>query len=153
MSVYTFAPMRAAMPRVSMPAGRPQQKLMASLPSFTGMRLSKLMPLEIEGGILGAIYLMMRNSHVEEKMWCSFRHALHSILITSICLFTIAEVSSLDAPQNGSTVFAMRHGVKKDRLGRPADQRKALVRGLVTEVLRHGKIKTTKVGFFLSGNK
>jgi large subunit ribosomal protein L17 len=38
----------------------------------------------------------------------------------------------------------MRHGVKKDRLGRPADQRKALVRGLVTEVLRHGKIKTTK---------
>ena len=39
----------------------------------------------------------------------------------------------------------MRHGVKKARLGRPADQRKALVRGLVTEVLRHGKIKTTKV--------
>jgi large subunit ribosomal protein L17 len=38
----------------------------------------------------------------------------------------------------------MRHGVKKERLGRPADQRKALVRGLVTEVLRHGKIKTTK---------
>lgn len=39
----------------------------------------------------------------------------------------------------------MRHGVKKARLGRPADQRKALVRGLVTEVLRHGKITTTKV--------
>ena len=38
----------------------------------------------------------------------------------------------------------MRHGVKKARLGRPADQRKALVRGLVTEVLRHGKITTTK---------
>lgn len=38
----------------------------------------------------------------------------------------------------------MRHGVKKARLGRPADQRKALVRNLVTEVLRHGKIKTTK---------
>jgi ribosomal protein L17 len=39
----------------------------------------------------------------------------------------------------------MRHGNKTARLGRPADQRKALVRGLVTEVLRHGKIKTTKV--------
>jgi large subunit ribosomal protein L17 len=38
----------------------------------------------------------------------------------------------------------MRHGVKKDRLGRPADQRKALIRALVTEVLRHGRIKTTK---------
>jgi hypothetical protein len=56
-----------------------------------------------------------------------------------------ASSSSLDAPQNGGRVFAMRHGVKKARLGRPADQRKALVRGLVTEVLRHGKITTTKV--------
>jgi large subunit ribosomal protein L17 len=54
--------------------------------------------------------------------------------------------SSLDAPQNGGKVFAMRHGNKTARLGRPADQRKALIRGLVTEVLRHGKITTTKVG-------
>jgi large subunit ribosomal protein L17 len=38
----------------------------------------------------------------------------------------------------------MRHGNKTARLGRPADQRKALIRGLVTEVLRHGKITTTK---------
>lgn len=42
-------------------------------------------------------------------------------------------------------MFAMRHGRKVKRLGRPADQRKALMRALVTEVLRHGKIKTTKV--------
>jgi large subunit ribosomal protein L17 len=34
-------------------------------------------------------------------------------------------------------------GVKK--LGRPADQRKALVRALTTEVIRHGKIRTTLV--------
>lgn len=54
--------------------------------------------------------------------------------------------SSLDAPQNGGRVFAMRHGNRTARLGRPADQRKALIRGLVTEVLRHGKIQTTKVG-------
>jgi large subunit ribosomal protein L17 len=60
---------------------------------------------------------------------------------------TAAETSSssLEAPSNGGKVFAMRHGNKTARLGRPADQRKALVRGLVTEVLRHGKIKTTKV--------
>eukprot|EP00887_Chlorella_sp_A99_P002263 scaffold10.g2263.t1 len=55
-----------------------------------------------------------------------------------------ASSSSLDAPQNGGRVFAMRHGNHKARLGRPADQRKALVRSLVTEVLRHGKITTTK---------
>jgi hypothetical protein len=34
-----------------------------------------------------------------------------------------------------------KSGVK--RLGRPADQRKALVRGLTTEVIRHGRIRTT----------
>lgn len=45
----------------------------------------------------------------------------------------------------------MRHGNKKAKLGRPADQRKALLRSLTTELLRHGKIKTTKV--FLSENQ
>jgi len=45
----------------------------------------------------------------------------------------------------------MRHGNKKAKLGRPADQRKALLRSLTTELLRHGKIKTTKVS--LSGNQ
>ena len=48
------------------------------------------------------------------------------------------------APTNGATVVAMRHRCRVARLGRPADQRKALVRSLVTEVLRHGRITTTK---------
>lgn len=39
----------------------------------------------------------------------------------------------------------MRHGNKVKHLGRPADQRKALIRSLVTETLRHGQIRTTKV--------
>lgn len=39
----------------------------------------------------------------------------------------------------------MRHGNRLNHLGRPADQRKALVRTLTTEVLRHGRITTTKV--------
>ena len=39
----------------------------------------------------------------------------------------------------------MRHGKKVAKLGRPADQRRALVRSLTTEVLRHGKIRTTVV--------
>merc|ERR1711918_331926 len=42
-------------------------------------------------------------------------------------------------------VIAMRHGLRTNRLGRPSDQRKSLIRGLVTEVLTHGKIKTTLV--------
>lgn len=38
----------------------------------------------------------------------------------------------------------MRHRKKVPQLGRPADQRKALLRSLATELLRHGQIKTTK---------
>jgi len=37
----------------------------------------------------------------------------------------------------------MRHGKKIHRLGRPADQRKALLRALTTQILTHGAIKTT----------
>ncbi len=59
--------------------------------------------------------------------------------------------SLLSFAQNGCKWTAMRHGNKKAKLGRPADQRKALLRSLTTELLRHGKIKTTKV--FLSGNQ
>jgi large subunit ribosomal protein L17 len=61
-------------------------------------------------------------------------------------LSLLAELASniLEGAQNGSKWFAMRHGNRKITLNRPADQRKALIRGLVTEVLRHGKITTTK---------
>ncbi|HEY9775803.1 MAG TPA: 50S ribosomal protein L17 [Planktothrix sp.] len=37
----------------------------------------------------------------------------------------------------------MRHRVKGHRVGRPADQRKALLRSLSTELLRHDEIITT----------
>jgi len=39
----------------------------------------------------------------------------------------------------------MRHRCKVPRLGKPADQRKALLRALTTELIRNGKITTTKV--------
>lgn len=54
-----------------------------------------------------------------------------------------ASTSAPVAVQNGARVFAMRHRYKKPRLGRPADQRKALLRGLTTELLRNGRITTT----------
>eukprot|EP00292_Cryptomonas_paramecium_P018369 CAMPEP_0113697268 /NCGR_PEP_ID=MMETSP0038_2-20120614/22036_1 /TAXON_ID=2898 /ORGANISM="Cryptomonas paramecium" /LENGTH=117 /DNA_ID=CAMNT_0000620253 /DNA_START=120 /DNA_END=473 /DNA_ORIENTATION=+ /assembly_acc=CAM_ASM_000170 len=37
----------------------------------------------------------------------------------------------------------MRHGCRKPLLSLPADQRKALMRALTTEVIRHGRITTT----------
>lgn len=39
----------------------------------------------------------------------------------------------------------MRHRCRVPQLGKPADQRKALLRALTTELLRHGSITTTKV--------
>jgi len=38
----------------------------------------------------------------------------------------------------------MRHRRRVPKLGKPADQRKALLRALTTELLRHGSITTTK---------
>lgn len=38
----------------------------------------------------------------------------------------------------------MRHGRRVPQLGKPADQRRALMRALATEVIRHGRITTTK---------
>jgi hypothetical protein len=52
---------------------------------------------------------------------------------------------ALCAPDAGMKVTMMRHGNRVKHLGRPADQRKALIRGLVTEVIRNGAIRTTKV--------
>lgn len=39
----------------------------------------------------------------------------------------------------------MRHGCRVPQLGKPADQRRALLRALATELIRHGRITTTKV--------
>jgi large subunit ribosomal protein L17 len=38
----------------------------------------------------------------------------------------------------------MRHQCRVPQLGKPADQRKALLRSLATELIRHGQITTTK---------
>jgi large subunit ribosomal protein L17 len=39
----------------------------------------------------------------------------------------------------------MRHRCRVPQLGKPADQRKALLRALTTELIRNGSITTTKV--------
>jgi len=38
----------------------------------------------------------------------------------------------------------MRHRCRVPQLGKPADQRKALLRALTTELIRHGRVTTTK---------
>lgn len=41
------------------------------------------------------------------------------------------------------TIEAIRHGKRIAKLNKPADQRKALLRALTTELIRHGRIQTT----------
>lgn len=38
----------------------------------------------------------------------------------------------------------MRHRCKTPKLGRPADNRRAMLRSLATELIRHGRITTTQ---------
>lgn len=53
-------------------------------------------------------------------------------------------MAALGGVSNGCKWTMMRHGRKIHRLGRPADQRKALLRALTTQLLTHGAIETTK---------
>ncbi len=39
----------------------------------------------------------------------------------------------------------MCHGCRVPKLGKPADQRRALLRSLATELIRHGRITTTMI--------
>jgi large subunit ribosomal protein L17 len=39
----------------------------------------------------------------------------------------------------------MRHRCRVKKLGKPADQRRALLRSLTTELIRHGRINTTLI--------
>merc|ERR1719440_411927 len=57
----------------------------------------------------------------------------------------VAPRVSAVAATRTSDVLMIRHGVKLKKLSRPADQRKALLRSLTTELVRHGRIKTTFV--------
>ncbi|KAK7305577.1 hypothetical protein VNO77_43483 [Canavalia gladiata] len=41
-------------------------------------------------------------------------------------------------------IYAMRHGRRVPKLNRPPDQRRALIRGLTTQLLKYGRIKTTR---------
>ena len=66
-----------------------------------------------------------------------------------IALFgLLAEFTSFDnlfsTIDNGNRFFNMRHGRKVPKLNRPPDQRRALLRGLTTQLLKHGRIKTTR---------
>lgn len=120
--------------------------LHASLPTARPVRTLSCTPLAVpcyQGfGRVGRLGL----AHFEGDCTSDKCNMLHHLALRlPLSCIPGCRQSLLSWPQNGSKWTAMRHGNKKAKLGRPADQRKALLRSLTTELLRHGKIKTTKV--------
>jgi large subunit ribosomal protein L17 len=74
------------------------------------------------------------------------------LYLAVICLALLAQCSAftfsssrIAAPMRSNNLEMVSHRMGFNRLSRPADQRKALVRSLTTEVIRHGRIRTTLV--------
>ncbi|KAL7500639.1 hypothetical protein ACHAWT_009871 [Skeletonema menzelii] len=84
---------------------------------------------------------------------CSVLVAGASAFAPGATSFTGTHISTVSqtpiaAPRTSSRTSElnmMRHRKKVAKLGKPADQRKALLRALTTEIIRHGRIKTTLV--------
>lgn len=55
------------------------------------------------------------------------------------------QLSLAEIKLNPSSFIVMRHQCRVKKLSKPADQRRALLRALTTELIRHGRITTTKV--------
>ena len=73
---------------------------------------------------------------------------MNFFLLVSLVLVVVTTSFQLYNPVTcalKSDLSMISHGKKFNRLSRPADQRKALLRGLTTEVIRHGKVRTTVV--------
>uniref|UniRef100_A0A5B7BEF2 Large ribosomal subunit protein bL17c n=1 Tax=Davidia involucrata TaxID=16924 RepID=A0A5B7BEF2_DAVIN len=68
---------------------------------------------------------------------------LHPLLSLTSEEFTSFENGFITI-DNGGRFFAMRHGKRVPKLNRPPDQRRALLRGLTTQLLKHGRIQTTR---------
>ena len=92
---------------------------------------------------LGAAAAARRESEACRGLWQPL--GLVSLFRATACPpdATPADTDALGV-DNGCKWTMMRHGKKIHRLGRPADQRKALLRALTTQLLTHGAIKTTK---------
>lgn len=64
---------------------------------------------------------------------------------TGSSMSTVMQPTYASRSSSRSELSMMRHRKKVAKLGKPADQRKALLRALTTEIIRHGRIKTTAV--------
>ncbi|CAN0841839.1 50S ribosomal protein L17, chloroplastic, partial [Linum grandiflorum] len=118
--------------------------LRSSLPVLPSLRYSTpttVNPRRTQSSRCKAISVSRLQTHSFRSLaGISLQNPLHSLRFTEP-----AESHRFPSTvDNGSRFFAMRHGRKVARLNRPPDQRKALLRALTTQLLKHGRIKTTR---------
>ena len=75
----------------------------------------------------------------------AFLGAASGFLAPTLASRPLAAAPACSSSRVPADVQMIRHGNKLKKLNRPADQRKALMRALTTELIRHGRIKTTLV--------
>jgi large subunit ribosomal protein L17 len=93
-----------------------------------------------------SMYLVLSTNLAFFTFSCRSRKSssCRSFAVTSGSSF-VGRHSMVSVPQSTSSLQMVSHGKRFNKLGKPADQRKALLRALTTEVIRHGRIKTTLV--------
>ncbi|KAI3461749.1 hypothetical protein Pfo_018412 [Paulownia fortunei] len=122
---WSLSSLRAALPSISASPSGPSV-CFPNRPSPSRLRLSrpKSGPKPLNSFVgLAPLHPLLSLSSAQDST--SFEHC-----------FTVVD--------NGGRFFAMRHGRKVPKLNRPPDQRRALIRGLTTQLLKYGRIKTTR---------
>ncbi|XP_059626350.1 large ribosomal subunit protein bL17c [Cornus florida] len=121
-TTWSMSSLRSALPSVPKNPPSVRFSVVPSLPS-SRLILSQPKPTSL-GSFVGLAPFNPLLSLISEG-FTSFEHN-----------FTIVD--------NGGRIFAMRHGKRVPKLNRPPDQRRALLRGLTTQLLKFGRIKTTR---------
>ncbi|KAF3454769.1 hypothetical protein FNV43_RR05217 [Rhamnella rubrinervis] len=124
---WSMTSLRAALPAIPTPPPSLRFPVVATYPSSSssGFRLSDPKPKVVLPSFTGLAPLQPNLLSTASPELNSFEHS-----------FTIID--------NGGRIYAMRHGKRVPKLNRPPDQRRALLRGLTTQLLKHGRIKTTR---------
>ncbi|EXB57583.1 50S ribosomal protein L17 [Morus notabilis] len=127
-SAWNMGSLNSALPSVSSSSSSLRFPVAsANFPSFSpsGLRQSRPKPKVVLRSFSGLAPVSTHFFTIASPGMNSFEHC-----------FTIID--------NGGRISAMRHGRRVPKLNRPPDQRRALLRGLTTQLLKYGRIKTTR---------
>ncbi|KAK1285114.1 hypothetical protein QJS10_CPB20g00021 [Acorus calamus] len=130
-SAFSMASLRSALPNVKSNGGG------FSASASSSLRLSRSVPSSS----------LRTRSNVKTKS-LQVSRCFTGLALSNPLLLSGSDNSSFENGftiiDQGSRFYAMRHGRRVPKLNRPPDQRRALLRGLTTQLLKYGRIKTTR---------